>query len=67
MYQQEETLADNKKEVKLDRKKVAAEQPYELSYFKRKHGLTTEDAVKIIKQAKNNRQKANELADKLKK
>ena len=67
MYQQEETLADNKKEVKLDRKKVATEQAYELSYFKRKHGLTTDDAVKIIKQAKNNREKANELAEKHKK
>ncbi|KQS95381.1 DUF3606 domain-containing protein [Rhizobium sp. Leaf386] len=58
-------MADDKKAVKQDRKRVAAKQPYELSYFKRKHNLSTEAAEKIIKQAGNNREKANELAEKL--
>lgn len=60
-------MADDPKKTKHDRKLVAAEQPYELSYFKRKHGLTTEQAERIIKQAKNSRERADTLAEKLKK
>ncbi|PDT50569.1 DUF3606 domain-containing protein [Sinorhizobium fredii] len=60
-------MADNKKSVGRDRGRLAVEQPYELSYFKRKHTLTDEQARKIIKEAGNSREKANELAEKLKK
>lgn len=60
-------MADNKKAVKQDRGSVAAGQPYELSYFKKKHGLSDEQARDIIKKAGNNRDKANELAKALKK
>ncbi|PDV89930.1 DUF3606 domain-containing protein [Rhizobium sp. H4] len=60
-------MADNKKALKQDRKRVSAEQPYELSYFRRKHGLTVDQAKDIIKKAGNNRDKANELAQQQKK
>lgn len=60
-------MADNKKALKQDRKKVAAEQPYELYYFKTKHGLETAQAKDIIKKAGNDREKANELAKQAKK
>ncbi|AUX78436.1 DUF3606 domain-containing protein [Sinorhizobium fredii] len=60
-------MPDSKKSVGRDRGRVAAEQPYELSYFKRKHKLTEEQARKIIKDAGNSREKANALAEKVKK
>ncbi|RUW23069.1 DUF3606 domain-containing protein [Mesorhizobium sp. M4B.F.Ca.ET.215.01.1.1] len=59
-------MADNKKRRgKQDRTKIALNEPYELNYFKRKHSITKEQAEKIIKAAKGNRQKANEAAEKL--
>ena len=51
---------------KMDPKLVAAEQPYEVSYFRKKHGLTKDQAEDIIKKAGNSRSKANELAEKAK-
>lgn len=60
-------MADNKKAVKQDRKRVSAEQPYELSYFRKKHGLTIDQAKDIIKNAGNDRDKANKLAEQQKK
>ncbi|QIG70386.1 DUF3606 domain-containing protein [Rhizobium phage RHph_N28_2] len=59
-------MADDKKNVGRDRGRVAAGQGYELNYFKRKHGLTEDQARKIIKEAGNSRVKANALAEKLK-
>ncbi|MBX4898603.1 DUF3606 domain-containing protein [Rhizobium bangladeshense] len=56
-------MTDNKKAVKQDHKRVSAEQPYELSYFRRKHGLTVDQAKDIIKKAGNDRDKANRLAE----
>ena len=50
-----------------DRRRVAAKQPYELSYFRRKHGLTREQAVKIIEEAGGDREKANAAAQRLRK
>ncbi len=47
----------------MDRKLVAKSQQYEVSYFARKHGLTTADARAILQQAGRSRDKANELAD----
>ena len=52
---------------KMDPKLVAAQQPYEVSYFRRKHDLTKEQAVEIIKKAGNSREKANQLAGEAKK
>ncbi|MBP2236618.1 hypothetical protein J2Z31_003132 [Sinorhizobium kostiense] len=60
-------MPDIKKSVGRDRRRVAAKQPYELSYFKRKHKLTEEQARKIIKEAGNSREKANALAENVKK
>ncbi|WEX75102.1 DUF3606 domain-containing protein [Sinorhizobium numidicum] len=59
-------MPDNKKSVGRDRQRVASEQPHELSYFKRKHKLTDDQARKIIKEAGNSREKANALAETLK-
>ncbi|MHC2792578.1 hypothetical protein ACVINZ_001590 [Mesorhizobium jarvisii] len=60
-------MADNKRlRGKQDRAKIALNEPYEVNYFKRKHKLTTEQAEKIIKATKGNREKANEAAEKLK-
>lgn len=37
-------MPDNKKAVGRDRHRVAAGQPYELSYFRKKHSLSIEQA-----------------------
>lgn len=47
-----------------DRRRVAAGQPYEVGYFARKHGLSREQAEKIIKQTGGDREKANAAAQK---
>ncbi|WP_026619954.1 DUF3606 domain-containing protein [Ensifer sp. WSM1721] len=60
-------MTDRKKAVGRDRRRVAAGQAYELIYFKQKHKLTAEQAREIIRDAGNSREKANELAEKLKK
>lgn len=52
---------DNRKRGAADRRRVAAGEPYEVSYFARKHGLSKDEALKIIKKAKGNRAKANAL------
>lgn len=59
-------MADNTKAVKQDRKRIAANQPYELYYFKTKHGLSNEQARDIIRKAGNNRDEANRLAKQVK-
>lgn len=53
-------MADNKSNRGgSDRKRVAASQGYELSYFARKHGLTSEQAREIIGRVGNDRKKLN--------
>lgn len=63
----EEIMADDKKKLGRDRDRVAGGQAYEVSYFRRKHGLSKEEALKIINQAGNSRDKANQLAEAAKK
>ena len=46
-----------------DGRRLAGGQAYEVSYFARKHGLTAAEARDIIKQARGNRVKANQLAE----
>jgi hypothetical protein len=41
-------VTDNPKKKGEDAKRVASEQPYEVSYFARKHGIRTADARDII-------------------
>jgi hypothetical protein len=62
------TTADSsKKRGPADRRKVVGGQGYELSYFARKHGITREEAAKLIKEIGNDREKLNAAAGKLKK
>lgn len=53
---------DKVKRNGADRRRVAADQPYEVTYFARKHGLSAGDARAIIQQAGSDRAKANQLA-----
>ncbi len=57
------SLGDDKtKRGGQDRARVAAEQPYEVSYFARKHRISAAEARAIIKEAGPDRQAANKLA-----
>jgi Protein of unknown function (DUF3606) len=59
-------MADSKsKRGGTDRRRVAGGQGYELSYFARKHGISTEDARKLIAKIGNDRDKLNKAAAKL--
>jgi hypothetical protein len=59
-------MADSKsKRGGADRRRVAGGQGYELSYFARKHGISTEDARKLIAKFGNDRDKLNKAAAKL--
>jgi hypothetical protein len=49
-----------------DRRRVAAKDPYEIGYFAKKHGISIDDARKIINKTKGSRQKADEAARALK-
>lgn len=54
---------DNKRKPgKADRARVAASEPYEVTYFARKHRITAAEARAIIKEAGPNRAAANALA-----
>ena len=58
-------MPDNKrKRGNPDRRRIASREPYEVNYFARKHDLSKAQAEKIIKAAKGNRDRANELAKK---
>ena len=60
-------MADNKKKTgKADSKTVAKGEGYEVAYFARKHGITREQALKLIDKVGNNREKLNKAAEKLK-
>lgn len=60
-------MADDKsKPGGADRKRVAAGQGYEVSYFARKHGISTDQARALINRVGNDREKLNEAAAKLK-
>ena len=45
-----------------DRAKISGSEQYEVQYFAQKHGISTDRARDIIKQAGNNRARADELA-----
>ena len=48
-----------------DRRRSAGAQGYELRYFARKHGLTTAQAMDLIRRIGNDRARLNEAAVKL--
>jgi len=49
-----------------DRSRVAAGQGYELGYFAKKHGISRDDARKLIERVGNDRDKLNAAAEELK-
>jgi hypothetical protein len=59
-------MADNKsKRGQADRSRVAGNEGYEVSYFARKHGISSDQARGLIKKIGNNRDKLNKAAEKL--
>jgi hypothetical protein len=60
-------MSDDKSKCgEADRRQVAAGEGYEVSYFARKHGITTEQAEDLIKRIGNDREKLDAAAAKLK-
>jgi hypothetical protein len=60
-------MADNKKiRGKADRRTVSGSEGYEVQYFARKHGITADQARKLIAKVGNDRAKLNKAAAKLK-
>jgi hypothetical protein len=60
-------MADDKsKRGGADRRTVAAGEGYEVGYFARKHGISTDDAERLIEQVGNDREKLDAAAQKLK-
>lgn len=59
-------MADDPKKRKQDAQLVAGKQQYEVRYFATKHGLTMEQARKIIETAGPSRDKADAMAKALK-
>jgi hypothetical protein len=60
-------VADDKSNVGgADRRTVAGDEPYEVSYFASKHGLTSQQARDLIQEHGNNRAVLDAAAEKLK-
>lgn len=60
-------MADDKTKVgEADRRTVAGDEPYEVEYFARKHGLSAEQARDLIARIGNNRAELDAAAEKLK-
>jgi hypothetical protein len=57
---------DKSKRGEPDRGKVAGGEGYEVEYFARKHGITSQQAQDLIKRHGNNREKLDAAAAKLK-
>ena len=59
-------MPDNKsKRGKRDRSRVAAGEGYEVSYFARKHGITSQQARELIGRIGNDRAKLNAAAERM--
>jgi len=59
-------MADNKsKRGGGDRRRVAGGEGYEVNYFARKHGISKDQAQRLIDQVGNDREKLNAAAGKL--
>lgn len=60
-------MADDKaKKGQQDRSRVAAGEPYEIAYFARKHGISAEDARRIIMRHGSDRDACDKAANRLK-
>jgi hypothetical protein len=49
--------------VDMDRKLVASEEQYEVTYFAKKHEISAEEARSILDRAGRSRSKADEMAE----
>jgi hypothetical protein len=59
-------MADDKsKRGARDRATISAEEPYEVRYFAKKHGISREEAQKLIDRIGGDRKKLNVEAEKL--
>jgi hypothetical protein len=60
-------MSDNlDKRGTADRSKVAAGEGYEIAYFARKHGITKDQALDLIRKHGNDRAKLDAAAEKMK-
>jgi len=59
-------MSDNKNKQGRDRDLVAGDEEYEVRYFADKHGISIEQAEKLIEQHGNSREKLDEAAKGLK-
>jgi hypothetical protein len=60
-------MADDKsKRGQQDRSRVAGDEPYEVDYLAKKHGITRDQAQSLIKQHGNDRERIDAAAKKLK-
>ncbi len=50
----------------FDRRRVAGDEPYEVSYFARQHGISVEQARDLIDRIGNDREKLDAAAQNLK-
>jgi hypothetical protein len=57
---------DNTKRGDSDRRRISAKEPYEVSYFANKHGISIDDARTIIKKTRGSRRRADQAARALK-
>lgn len=57
---------DKSKRGAADRKRVAGEEKYEVTYFAKKHGISAADARRIINQHGPDRDAADKAAHRLK-
>jgi hypothetical protein len=61
-------MADDKSNVgEPDRSRVSGDEPYEVSYFAHKHGISAEQARELIQRIGNDRDELDAAAAKLKK
>ena len=54
---------DKTKQGQQDRSRVAGGEPYEVTYFAQKHGITQEQARELIASVGNDRAKLDEAAE----
>ena len=60
-------MADDKTDRgQQDRSRVAGGEPYEVSYFAQKHGITTQQAQDLISRVGNDRSQLDAAAEQLK-
>ena len=59
-------MADDESNVgEPDRSRVSGSEPYEVSYFAQKHGISSEQARDLIARIGNNREELDAAAEKL--